>query len=402
MRVLVLAHRVPYPPNKGEKIRLYHLLRGLLARGHRVRLLAFADDPRDLGHGRALAELGLAAEIVPLNRYRALAGVLLSLTGRTPLSVAYFDAPAMRQAVARTLAKAPFEAVLVHSAPMVQYVSGPLVARTVLDLVDADSQKWADLAGIERGPRSWLYRLEANRLRRYEHALIERFPRTVFSHRGEVAALGRSAAEPTLAFVDNGVEPGPPPVESSRVDQPTQLAFVGVMNYRPNVDGVRWFADRALPLIWAERPEVELVVVGRDPAPAIRQLGRRPGIVVTGEVADPRPYLDRAAVVVVPLRVARGVQNKLLEALAAGRATVASSGAVEGLRVVDGEHLVVADTPAEQAAAVLRLLADAQARARLGANARALVEREYRWEPRQASLAALLEAVTPAATGAPG
>jgi sugar transferase (PEP-CTERM/EpsH1 system associated) len=314
--------------------------------------------------------------------------------------MAYFDLPAMHLAVARALAEAPHTAVVVHSAAMAQYVPESLVGRTVVDLVDADSQKWADLAVVERGPRAWLYRLEARRLRCYERGLVARFRRVILCHPREVAALGPFGSDRPIETLDNGVEPGAPPVQLERTGRPSRLVFVGVMSYRPNVDGVRWFADRVLPLIRSQRPQVELVIVGRDPTPAIRRLGRRAGIVVTGEVADPRPFLDGAAVCVVPLRVARGIQNKLLEALAAGCAVATTPGPAGGLRAVDGEHLLIAETAAELAAAVLRLLADRHLAARLGANARALVEREYRWAPRQARFAALVEAVAAAETEA--
>jgi sugar transferase (PEP-CTERM/EpsH1 system associated) len=412
MRVLFLAHRVPYPPDKGDKIRAFQELRALVARGHQVHLFAFADDPEDVRHRATLAELGATVEIIPLDPWRAKLRALAGLVGRAPLSIRYFASAQMRRSVVCSLAGRELDAALVSSGPMAQYVPPALAARTVVDLVDVDSEKWLAYAHRRSPPWSWLFRVEWRRLRRYERAIVDRFAHTVVTTAREAALLERpdDATLPTsLHAITNGVDleryrpatwPGSEPIRLPAAERRflpasagPRLVFTGVMDYYPNVDAVRYFAEEVLPLVRACEPRAELLVVGRDPIRSVRRLGERPGVTITGYVEDVRPYLAAATVCVAPLRVARGVQNKILEAMASGRPVVATPEAAAGLRTDDGEHLLVGRDAAELAGAVVSVIRDARLRTELGARARAFVEREHGWGPMMERLARLVESV---------
>lgn len=409
MRILFLAHRIPYPPDKGDKIRSFHQLRGLVARGHEVHLCAFADDRDDLRHSETLATLCQSVHIVPLERRRAGARVLAGLLGAAPLSFRYFASAAMRRHVESTVARIRPHAVVVYSSPMAQYVPASLAARTAVDLVDVDSEKWEDYARSHSAPVSWLYATEARRLRRQEAAIVEQFGCSIVSTDREARLLpGVRPDGRQLYTITNGVDldryrPGALPDPRAALpaserrflaDRSVQrLVFTGTMDYHPNVDGVTHFVADIWPRIRAVEPSAEFLIVGRHPPAHVRRLATVPGVRVTGEVADVRPYLLVADAAVVPLRLARGIQNKVLEAMACACPVVATSEVAAGLGAGAEEHLLVATSPAELASAVVRVLRDAPLRRRLGAAGRGYVERQHQWAPNAARLADLLEAM---------
>jgi sugar transferase (PEP-CTERM/EpsH1 system associated) len=314
------------------------------------------------------------------------------------LSVGFYSSRRMRQAVSSLSAKARPDAFVIYSSSMAQYVPEEFAGRTVVDLVDVDSQKWRDYARTTAPPLSWLYRIEADRLFAYERAIAARFAETVVTTGREAALLedGESAGSGSrIHSLKNGVdwrsfcpdvirEPHQalPAVERHLLPAATAplLVFTGAMDYRANADGVQYFAREILPLVRSSHPDVRLLIVGSNPSPAVRRLGQEAGIIVTGSVADVRPYLAAATAAVVPLRVARGIQNKVIEAMAMGRAVIATPQAVAGLDVAAGEELLVGGTPEEFAGCVSRVIEDRRLREGLGARARAFVQREHNWE----------------------
>jgi sugar transferase (PEP-CTERM/EpsH1 system associated) len=274
--------------------------------------------------------------------------------------------------------------------------------------VDVDSEKWRDYAHRTQPPRSWLYELEAHRLRRYEHAIVKRFAHTIVTTRREALLLkdlDEFTRRARLHTITNGVDlnhyqpdaifalNGLPECERRFFDDLSKprLVFTGAMDYYANVEGVRYFVNQIFPLILEQEPRVELLIVGSNPTAEVKRLGERAGVTVTGFVEDVRPYLSSATACVVPLRIARGVQNKILEAMAAGSAVVATPEAVAGLRVVDGEHALVGRTTDELADAALKLIEDEKLRMRVGAQARRFVEEEHDWQPLLARLSDLIE-----------
>jgi sugar transferase (PEP-CTERM/EpsH1 system associated) len=408
MNVLFLAHRLPYPLDKGEKIRAYHEIRSLAGRGHAIHLLAFAECEPDAGDLRHLAVMCDSIGIVPFRLWPALARAAFALVSDRSLSVAYFASRRMRALVDEALLEREIDAIVTYSSTMAQYVPPAWASRAVADLVDADSAKWRDYVPHTRPPASWIYRLEAERLHRHEREIVDRFACSIVCAAREARAIERRAGHRSrLHVIANGVDlanfPSPatpvPLPDAHRPDgtapsvSDPRLVFVGVMSYLPNQDAACFFAHEVLPLVRRRYPRTRFIVVGSNPGRPVRRLARLPGVTVTGKVPDVRPYLDSATVSVVPLRIARGIQNKLLEAMAARRPTVATPQAAEGLDLSDGQQILIADGARGLAAAVVRMLDDPWLRQRLAVNGRRFVEERHQWTGLLDRLGTLVEAV---------
>jgi len=396
--ILFLAHRIPYPPNRGDKMRSWHLLRhlGSLATVH---LAAFADDEADAAHLPALREaMGGAlgeAHVEPLGRNR-FAWAVRALRRLEPIAVTAFHSPSMAGFVDRILAKRPISGLFAFSVQMAQFVPAGRRPPFVMDFVDFDSAKYRDYAARGWSPRALVYRREAKRMLAFEKAVAARADVGLFVSDVEVAMF-RQAGAPASADIRtlaNGIDmafydpkAGFAPL-ADRPDGPL-IVFTGQMDYRPNIEAVVNFATRVLPLIRAARPDAGFAIVGRHPVPSVAALTGA-GVTVTGEVPDVRPWLAASALVVAPLEVARGVQNKVLEAMAMARPVVASTGAYLGIQAEPGRDLIVADGAEAQAEAVLALLADQGRANAMGAAARRRMEQAYGWDAQLAPLAAML------------
>ncbi len=374
--ILFLAHRVPYPPDRGDKVRSHHVMRHLSTLG-RVHLASFADDPRDLGHDAALQQWCASAVVVPRTKGNARAAVE-ALAGGRAVSLAAFDHRAMRAAVARLLAARRYDAIYVYSGQMAQYLPGD--ARFVMDFVDLDSAKFAGYADDARGPMRWMMRREARLLGAFERSVADRAQATLFVSAAEAALFGTGRVH----AVDNGIDTGffDPATVTPVTEAGPLIVFTGQMDYRPNIDAVRWFVREVLPGVPGR-----FAIVGRNPSAAVRALaGAR--VIVTGEVADVRGWIAAADVVVAPLLLARGVQNKVLEAMAMARPVVASTAAAEGIDH-DGSIRVAGDAGAF-VREVKALLDDPVAGDTLGQAARARTIARYGWDARLAPLAGLM------------
>ena len=381
--LLFLAHRAPFPPDRGDKIRSWHVLRHLAARA-RVHLVAFGESEADAAPPPELARRLASWRIVPRSKPRAQAAVEALAMGR-PLSLTAFADHRFAAAVAEARAAERIDAAYLFSGQMAQY-SGP--EPTVMDFVDMDSAKFAALAERAGGPERWMLRREARLLGRYERDVAARAEASLFVSEAE-AALFRSAGAPgRVMAVENGIDGAffDPAADFARRDEPGPLlVFTGQMDYRPNVDAVAWFAERALPAIRRRRPDTRFAIVGRAPPPQVRALARLPGVVVTGAVDDVRPWLAAADGALAPLQLARGVQNKVLEAMAMARPVVATPAAAEGID--HGGTIRVSDDPGE---AVIALMGDRAGAEALGRAARARVLARYDWPARLRPLDDLL------------
>ncbi|MGN6270091.1 MAG: TIGR03087 family PEP-CTERM/XrtA system glycosyltransferase [Sphingomonas sp.] len=382
--VLFLAHRVPYPPNRGDKIRSYHLLRHIAAQA-RVHLIAFADDDADRGHDAALAPFTASRMIVDRSRGN-LRAAAEALTSGKPVSLTAFGSSGLAAAVEKIAATDDIETIFVFSGQMAQYIPASFGGRVVMDFVDMDSAKFASYADEARGPMRWMMRREARLLGAFERRVATRADASLFVSEAE-AALFRAQGGANAVAVENGIDTAhfDPAATFAAVEEGGPLiVFTGQMDYRPNVDAVERFARRILPLVRDTVPEARFAIVGRKPEARVAALAALPGVAVTGEVPDVRGWLAAAAVVVAPLQLARGVQNKVLEAMAMARPVVASPAAAEGIDH-DGTIRVAADAP-EFAAAVVELIRDRRAADVLGAAARARVMARYGWDARLAAL----------------
>lgn len=384
MEILFLAHRVPFPPDRGDKIRSFHILNHI-AGFARVHLVALADDARDIDPPREFRALLGECVIVPRTKSRARAAAEALATGE-PLSLTAFADARIGAAVTRILAEHPIDAIYAFSGQMAQYLpaDGP---RAIMDFVDLDSAKFAAYADDARAPVRWLMRREARLLGAYERAVSARVAASVFVSAAEAALL------PGAIAIENGIDTSffDPATGFARVAEPGPLiVFTGQMDYRPNVNAVVAFARDMLPSIRAAHPAARFAIVGRAPTATVRALAGE-AVIVTGEVADVRGWLAAAAVVVAPLKLARGVQNKVLEAMAMARPVVASPAAAEGI-----DHAGAIVVAEGAATAVADLLADRARAEALGRSARARVIARYGWDARLAGLEALL---TPAGPG---
>jgi sugar transferase (PEP-CTERM/EpsH1 system associated) len=377
--VLYLTHRVPYPPDKGDRIRNYHLLRHLARRAN-VHLACLADEPVPPESLAALAPLCARLAIVPIGRASRWLRALGALARGGSASVGAFSSPGLRAVLRDWARSTTFQFTLSSASSLTPYQRLPELRHVpaVVDLVDVDSQKWLDYAAAGSGPRSWLYRLEGRRLREHEYALPTWARAVTLVSEPEADIYRRFCRPGRICAVANGVDldyfqPVPQQAEPACV-------FVGALDYRPNIDAACWFSAHVWPEVLRRQPEARLWLVGRSPVAVVRRLGQLPGVEVVGAVPDVRPYLARAAVAVVPLRIARGIQNKVLEALAMAKATVASPQALAALRAEDGVHLLAAQEHEEWVDAVVGLLRDADWRQRLGAAGRRYVEVHHCWK----------------------
>ncbi|GIX16492.1 MAG: glycosyl transferase [Rhodothalassiaceae bacterium] len=394
MRILCLFHRVPFPPDKGEKLRAHHQLRAL-ARHFTLEVAAFHDEgPRE----EAEAFLAAHAEhwtLVPLGRLRPLLRGALALAAGRPLSAGYFRHSGIAAAVEAAIARGA-AAAHVFSGPMARYLlppDGRARLPFLLDLVDVDSAKWEAYARRGPGALGPLYALEARRLAAFERRAAAAAGRVTLVSAAEAALLRARApelADERVAVLENGVDTAHFAPRPREEDAPPALIFTGRMDYRPNVEGICWFAEHVWPQLAARHAGLRLLVVGAEPAPAVRRLARDPRITVTGRVADVRPFYARADVAIAPLLIARGIQNKLLEAMAMARPVVASPAAFTGLDERAAAIVKVADAPGEWVAAIEALLADPAARARLGEEGRRFVTARYGWAARGEELVAMI------------
>ena len=409
--VLYLVHRLPYPPNKGDKVRSYHLLKHLAAR-HRVFLGTFVDDPEDEIHVDTVRQHCAELHVERLNprvaKMRSLSGFL---TGKA-LSLGYYRDEGMTAWVAQIRALHKIDATVVFSSAMAQYApcgNAESYEPTLVDFVDVDSAKWTQYAAQRPWPLSWVYAREGRRLLAFERALAVRVQRSFFVTANETALFQQLAPEckDKVEAVGNGVDADFFAPDAGHISPfaagHIPIVFTGAMDYWPNVDAVSWFVTDVLPSLRLVLPTVRFYVVGRSPTPAVQALAST-SVVVSGTVADVRPYLQHAAVVVAPMRIARGVQNKILEAMAMGRPVVAARNCVEAIGVAEGVELIAAGTALEYVAAIQKLLQQPKHSHAVGTAGRLCVRQRFSWDanlagidrylPRSNSVSNAFESVT--------
>ena len=389
--LLFLAHRIPYPPDKGDKIRSWHIFE-YLARRHRVHLGCFVDDDNDCQHQPMLRKMCASAHFARLDPMRARIMSLRGLFRGEPLSLAYYRDRGMARWVRGRLDGGGVARAFLFSSPMAQYVADYAGSLSVImDFVDVDSDKWARFADGKRWPMSALYRRESRRLLAFERRVAATAETSLFVSSAE-AGLFRELAPECAARVHhicNGVDfeffSPDRDYDNPYVDQGPCLIFTGAMDYWANVDAVTWFAEEVFPAVQAVVPGVRFFIVGGKPTAAVRKLAVNPGVEVTGRVADVRPYVAHAAASVAPVRIARGVQNKVLEAMSMARAVIATPEAAEGIDVQPDEEILIAAGAADFATAVSGLILG-KFEVDIGANARRRIISNYGWPTNLAAL----------------
>jgi hypothetical protein len=377
MRILFIAHRFPYPPTFGSKVRSFHMIRHL-AQAHDVSVVSLTRGQDERAQADGIAPYCRSFEAFPVNEWVQLAKVAATLPTPLSASEAYFHSSAMQRRIRTLLASRSFDLLVVHCSSVGHYVSGADGLPKVIDYCDVDSQKWSDYAGVRPWPLSWGYRWEALRVRRAERRLGERFSAVTLATAGEAALLRSLGVRGEIDWFPNGVDLDHFRPASQGYD-PNVLTFVGRMDYFPNEQCMVDFCRDVLPLLRRRRPALRLQIVGAHPTPRVRRLAALPGVTVTGAVPDVRPFVQGSALTIAPLAVARGTQNKILESMAMGVPVVASRVAAAGVDATAGEHLLVADDAQGYCDAIERLVGDARFRARVGEAGRARVESHHTW-----------------------
>jgi sugar transferase (PEP-CTERM/EpsH1 system associated) len=377
-KILYVVHRVPFPPDKGDRIRAYNLV-CQLSRQADIHLVCLADEPVAPGTEENLGRVCDRFAIHPVGFWRRRLGMAGSLLRGESASQGAFASGALGSTIDEWTRHTRFDAVLTSASSMVPYLRG-LRAKgvpCVIDLVDVDSEKWLEYSRTKRGPLAWLYHLEHRRLRRLEEQLTSWARAVTLVSEAEADIYRRFGKPGNVAAVANGVDLDyfKPPLVSAE----SGCVFVGALDYYPNVEGICRFGREIWPQIANQRASITLKLVGRQPTSAVRHLTRIPGVKVPGQVPDVRPYLAASAIVVVPLRIARGMQNKVLEAMAMGKVVVASPEALQGIDATPGVHVIKASTQVEWIDAVVELDKNPALRRRIGTAARQYVEENHRW-----------------------
>ena len=389
--LLFLSHRIPFPPNKGDKLRSYHVLKHLASR-YRVHLGTFVDDAEDWQHVDTVKSLCTGETLcLPLSPRRGKLRSISGLATGQALAIPYYRDARMTRWVEHVIDRHRIRRVVVFSSPMAQYVNELDDVDRLIDFVDVDSDKWKQYAEAGGKATAWLYRRESEKLLEFERYSAARAIASVFVTQAESALFRRLAGDliSPVITVENGVDADyfsaasvarPEGWQHAQNDPDNRrIVFTGAMDYKPNVDAAAWFSREVMPLIRHRLREASFWIVGARPTAEVRSLARANEVFVTGTVTDVRPYLAHAGVVVVPMRMARGIQNKALEAMAMGAATIVSATSATALNAAPGRDFLLADNAESFARAVIELLNDPRERARLGHAGRAAVLENYDW-----------------------
>ncbi|MCA8975449.1 MAG: TIGR03087 family PEP-CTERM/XrtA system glycosyltransferase [Planctomycetes bacterium] len=390
MRVVFLCQRVPYPPDRGDRITTWHFLQHLLDRGASVRVGCFVEEQRDQEAVAFLAARCDAIEAPCLDRgVRKLTSLRGLLTGEA-LTLPFFRHRQLDAAVRRWCAEPP-DLIYVYSSSMAQYAFDVAATAKVMQFAELDSDKWRQYAAASGPLGRWIYGREARRLLAFEDRVARTFSRSLVVSEVEKELFEHLIPGVSPAVLPNGVDVEGFASGGDADRHPQTAIFTGVMDYEPNIDGVCWFAEECWPVLRRQFPEARLLIVGSKPTPKVRALGDRPGITVTGRVEKTQPWFDKATVAIAPLRLARGVQNKVLEAMSMSLPVVASPQASQGLGAVPPGALLVADGAEATIRATAELFADPGRSREVGRAAGEWVREHWRWQRMYERLDAMLD-----------
>lgn len=393
MKILYLCHRFPFPPKRGGKIRPFNMIRHLTALGHRVTVCSLARSDEEAVEGAGIEpycerfEVGIVRNSVQTLRMAA----RLPLT--TPSSMGYFYCPELARKIDHLLKTEKWDLIFVHCSSVAQYVERVTDVPKILDFGDMDSQKWLEYANHKSFPLSLGYRLEGNKMLVAEKRLSRKFDLCTATTRAEWETLEGYGTAAATDWFPNGVDSDFFCPDEAAYDADT-ISFVGRMDYYPNQECMFDFCATVWPVLKSRRAGMKLLIVGADPSPAVRKLGELPGVTVTGSVPDVRPFVRSSALMVAPLNIARGTQNKILEAMAMGVPVVTSRTAAGGVDAENEKQFLVADTPNDYADLILRVVENADERARLAHDGRARMLSHHAWPKSMKRLDAIIERCT--------
>lgn len=390
MNILYLCHRFPYPPTRGGKIRPFNMIQHLSAAGHQVTVCSLVRSPEEAEQGQGIAPFCAGFEMGSVVEWVQVLRMVIRLPVPTPSSMGYFYSSEMAGQVDSLLQSRRWDLIFVHCSSVAQYVAHVRDVPKILDFGDMDSQKWLEYANYKSYPLSLGYRLEGAKMLAAEKRLARRFDLCTATTRAEWNTLESYATGADTDWFPNGVDAGYFSPGEASYDSDT-ISFIGRMDYYPNQECMMRFCADIWPLLKATRPALKLLIVGADPPPAIRQLSELEGVTVTGSVPDVRPYIRGSALMVAPLHIARGTQNKILEAMAMGVPVVTSRLAAAGVDAEAGVHFLVADTPQDCVQAILGIVGCPAERERLAQAGRQRVLSHHAWPRAMARLDQLID-----------
>jgi len=377
LKVLYVCHRFPYPPKRGGKIRPFNMIRHF-ARTHEVTVCSLARSRQEADEARGIAPHCTAFHVELVNETVQKLRMVGTLPTHLTASASYFHSPKLARTIRRLLSEYRFDLIFVHCSSVAHYVRHVRDVPKILDFGDMDSQKWLEYAHYKPFPLSFGYWWEGQRLMAEEKRLARQFDLCTATTRAEWQTLESYGTGAASDWFPNGVDAEFFAPDGTDYD-PDKIAFVGRMDYYPNQQCMFDFCRDTLPLLKRRRPRVKLLIVGADPSPQVCRLGEIDGVTVTGSVPDVRPFVRGAALTVAPLAIARGTQNKILEAMAMAVPVVTTSAAAGGVDAIVGEHLLVADTPLAQSEAISGLLEDPARRALFAHAGRARMLSHHTW-----------------------
>lgn len=379
MKILLLTPRVPYPPYRGDKLKIFNLIKRL-ARRHEIHLICFAQTRQDLENLQHLRTYCRHIDHVKLPVWLSLFKCFVGLFTQIPLQVQYFKSRRMQNLIDQTCRQHHFDVIHTHLIRMAQYTAAQSRPVRVLDLTDAVSLYLQRFGLREKNPLvKLLVKIELRRMMRYER-FLERFNACFVCSEPDREQLRKTAPEAVIKIIPNGVDLSYFSSNGRLFDyDPDRIIFTGNLSYYPNIDGILHFANDIFPLIKKERPSAKLYVVGQSPPAKVRALAS-PDVIVTGFVEDIKQYYLSSAVAVSPIRFGAGTLNKIIEPLALGVPVVATSVGVEGLEVIPGEDILVADQPPAFARHVVRVMQDPALRQKLCERGMAVIRKQYDWD----------------------
>lgn len=377
MRLLFLTSRLPFPPDRGDRLRVFNFIKHLSTE-HEIVLASFIRSEKERVYSDRLSPYCRTVHLVRQGPLQSVLAVVRNVWRDIPLQALYYRSRAMRCKIDEIVASSSFDGVYVHLFRMAPYTAHLRSLYRIVDLTDAISREIQHSLSYRKGLSRFLYTFEQSRIERYERLVAEDCDEVWFISERDRRALARSSAHANTYVIPNGVDLDrffPTPADVN----PNELLFVGNMRVLHNIDAVRYLIQEILPRVQAHVPEVHLTIAGADPVRSITALRKKPAVTVTGFVPDLNRMLNQASVFVAPLRFGAGVQNKVVEAMAAGKPVVTTPIVNEGLGAVPGRDLLVGDDAAALAGHIVSLCRDPSQRRHLGVAARRFVTRHYRW-----------------------
>lgn len=394
MKILYICHRFPFPPKRGGKIRPFNMIRHFSTQGHKVTVCSLSRSPAEAKEGEGIRNHCEHFEMASVSNAIQVIRMVARLPVVTPSSMGFFYSPDLQRRIDNLLSTEQFDLIFVHCSSVAQYVENVRGIPKILDFGDMDSQKWLEYANYKPFPLSLGYRLEGKKMEAAEKQLAKKFDMCTATTRAEWETLNSYRSALKTDWFPNGVDAEYFKPDGEGYD-PDTLSFIGRMDYYPNQECMFDFCRNTLPLIQARRPQAKLLIVGADPSPAVKKLEELPGVTVTGSVPDVRPYILRSAAMVAPLNIARGTQNKILEAMAMGVPVVTSPAGAGGVDAENEAHFLVGDSPNTYADACLRIMSAPDERSRLSVSGRERMLTHHDWQASMRRLETIVEHVLP-------